>query len=141
MALRRLHVAEPRVVPVGSGPVLAWAHSDSPAPSSSSAGPTKARSRCSTVPSSVTARILLPVVDDTHPRVQAKVNEIFAAMSPGERFAAMAAMTDFVCDQSMAAIAATMPNAPPMEVALRWSEIHYGLDLTTLLRRHLVAQR
>lgn len=51
------------------------------------------------------------MVDDTHPRVQAKVNEIFAAMAPGERFTAMAAMTDFVFDQSMAAIAATMPGA------------------------------
>lgn len=81
------------------------------------------------------------MVDDTHPRVQAKVNEIFAAMAPGERFAAMAGMTDFVFDQSMAAIAATMPGASPMEVALRWSEIHYGMELTERVRRCVAARR
>ncbi|MEO6596487.1 MAG: hypothetical protein ABIP94_17180 [Planctomycetota bacterium] len=53
------------------------------------------------------------MIDDTHPRVRRKIDEIFAAMTPADRFAAMASMTEFVCDQSMAAIAATMPGASP----------------------------
>ena len=77
------------------------------------------------------------MIDDTHPQVRRKIDAIFAAMTPSERFAAMASMTDFVCDQSMAAIAATMPNATRMEVALRWSEIHYGNELTARVRRFL----
>ena len=80
------------------------------------------------------------MIDDTHPQVRAKVDAIFAAMTPSDRFAAMAAMTNFVCNQSMAAIAATMPNATRMEVALRWSEIHYGHELTARVRRFLAAR-
>lgn len=47
-------------------------------------------------------------LDDTNPRVRAVVIERIRAMSYAERFAMMAEMADFVCDQSMAAIAATM---------------------------------
>ncbi|HEX6810883.1 MAG TPA: hypothetical protein VF384_04595 [Planctomycetota bacterium] len=69
--------------------------------------------------------------------MHARIDAIFAAMTPSERFAAMSSMTEFVCSQSMAAIAATMPNAPPIEVMLRWSEIHYGHALTARVRRFL----
>ena len=81
--------------------------------------------------------IIREVIDDTHPRVHARIDAIFAAMTPSERFAAMSSMTEFVCNQSMAAIAATMPDAPRREVVLRWSEIHYGTDLTARVRRYL----
>lgn len=81
--------------------------------------------------------IIRKVIDDTHPRVHARIDAIFAAMTPSERFSAMSSMTEFVCNQSMAAIAATMPNAPRSEVVLRWSEIHYGSALTERVRRHL----
>lgn len=74
---------------------------------------------------------------DTHPRVQARIDAMFAAMSPAERFAAAVSMTEFVCEQSLAAIAATMPGAPPREVQLRWSELHYGRELTARVRRFL----
>lgn len=77
------------------------------------------------------------VVDDTHPQVQAQVDAIFAAMTPADRFAAMSSMTEFVCEQSQAAIAATMPGASQQEVHLRWSEIHYGPELTDRVRRFL----
>ena len=77
------------------------------------------------------------MIDDTHPRVHARIDAIFAAMTPSERFAAMSSMTEFACSQSMSAIAATMPGAAPMEVMLRWSEIHYGSALTARVRRYL----
>jgi hypothetical protein len=77
------------------------------------------------------------VIDDTHPAVQARIDAIWAAMSPADRFAAMAEMTDFVITQSRAAIEATMPGASELEVQLRWSEIHYGRELTDRVRRWL----
>lgn len=77
------------------------------------------------------------MAEDTHPRVRAKMNEIFVAMTPSDRFAAMSSMTEFVCVQSMNAIAATMPDAESREVALRWSELHYGAALTARVRAHL----
>ena len=77
------------------------------------------------------------VIGDTHPRVQARIDAIVAAMTPAERLAAMASMTEFVIEQSKAAIAATMPGAPALEVDLRWSEIHYGRELTDRVRRWL----
>lgn len=69
------------------------------------------------------------------------MDEIFAAMTPAERFAAMSSMTEFVCDQSMSAIAATMPGAAPMAVALRWSELHYGEELTARVRDFVAGRR
>ena len=77
------------------------------------------------------------MVDDTHPKVQAQIDANFAAMTPADRFAAMSSMTEFVCDQSLAAIAAVMPGASQQEVHLRWSEIHYGPELTGRVRRLL----
>jgi hypothetical protein len=50
-----------------------------------------------------------------------------------------AEMTDFVCEQSLAAIAATMPDASPQDVRLRWCELHYGKPLTDRLRAYLAA--
>ena len=79
-------------------------------------------------------------VDDTHPRTQAAMTRLLAAMSPAERFAMAVEMTDFVCEQSLAAVAATMPAATPLEVQLRWSEIHYGKALTDRVRRYLAAR-
>jgi hypothetical protein len=79
------------------------------------------------------------VIDDTHPRLRAKIESIFAAMTPMQRFEAALEMTDFVFAQSMAAIERTAPAVSPLEIALRWSEIHYGRELTTLVRRHLAA--
>jgi hypothetical protein len=61
-------------------------------------------------------------------------------MTPTERFAMAAEMTDFVCEQSLAAIAATMPDASPQEVRLRWCELHYGKPLTDRLRAHLATR-
>jgi hypothetical protein len=81
--------------------------------------------------------ILRRVRSDTHPRVQAKIDEIFAAMTESDRFAAMAAMTEFVIEQSMNAIAETMPGASKHEVTMRWSELHYGVELTDRVRRFL----
>lgn len=77
------------------------------------------------------------MLEDTHPRIRRKVNQLFAAMTPAERFAAAASMTDFVFDQSLAAIAETMPAASTLAVTLRWSEIHYGAELTGRVRRFL----
>jgi hypothetical protein len=77
------------------------------------------------------------VVDDTHPQVQARIDAILAAMSPGERLAAPSSMTEFACEQSLAAIAATMPGASRQAVQLRGSEIHYGTELTERVRRFL----
>lgn len=57
------------------------------------------------------------MVDDTHPKVQARIDAMFAAMQPGERSAAMSAMTEFVCEQSLAAIAATMHGARALTAA------------------------
>ena len=74
---------------------------------------------------------------DTRPRVQARIDAAFAAMTPAERFAAAASMTEFVCEQSLAAIAATMPDASARDVQLRWSELHYGRELTARVRRLL----
>lgn len=79
----------------------------------------------------------LPVPDDTHPSVQRRIDAIWAAMSPAERSAAMCEMTDLVITQSRAAIAATMPGASELEVNLRWSELHYGPELTARVRRWL----
>ena len=76
-------------------------------------------------------------MNDTHPQVRARIDAIFAAMSTSERFAAMASMTEFIVVQSMAAVAATMPGASPQDVALRWSELHYGAELTGRVRRRL----
>ena len=78
--------------------------------------------------------------DDTHPRVRAFMTQRLAAMTPAERFAMAAEMTDFVCDQSLSAIAATMPTATPEEVKLRWCELHYGKPLTDRLRAFLAAR-
>jgi hypothetical protein len=52
----------------------------------------------------------------------------------------MSSMTEFVCSQSMAAIAATMPNAAPREFMLRRSDIHHGSELTARARRYLAAR-
>jgi hypothetical protein len=79
-------------------------------------------------------------VDDTHPRTQAVMTRLLAAMSPAERFAMAVEMTDFVCEQSLAAIAVSMPAATPLEVQLLWSEVHYGKALTDRVRRHLAAR-
>lgn len=65
------------------------------------------------------------------------MDEMLAAMTPAQRFAMAAEMTDFVCDQSLAAIAAVMPGASRTEVQLRWCEVHYGQELTDRLRAHL----
>lgn len=43
-------------------------------------------------------------IDDTHPRVRAVMGERIRAMTYAERFAMLSEITDFVCDQSMAAI-------------------------------------
>jgi hypothetical protein len=83
------------------------------------------------------AGIVGRVLDDTHPRIRTRIDELVAAMTPAERFAAMASMTEFVIEQSKAAIAATMPGATPLEIDLRWSEIHYGRELTDRVRRWL----
>jgi hypothetical protein len=61
-------------------------------------------------------------------------------MSHAERFAMAAEKTDFVCDQSMAAIAAAMPGASREDVGLRWCEVHYGKELTDRLRAFLAAR-
>lgn len=58
-------------------------------------------------------------------------------MTPAQRFAMAAEMTDFVCDQSLAAIARVMPGATQLEVQLRWCELHYGKPLTDRLREDL----
>lgn len=79
-------------------------------------------------------------LDDTHPRVRAVMIERIRAMTHAERFAMAAEMTDFVCDQSMAAIAATMPGATKEEVGLRWCEVHYGKELTDRVRAFLAAR-
>lgn len=79
-------------------------------------------------------------LDDTHPRVQAVITRMFRDMTPAQRFAMAAEMTDFVCEQSLAAIAATMPGATHDEVHLRWCEVHYGKELTDRLRAFLVAR-
>ena len=79
-------------------------------------------------------------LDDTHPRVRAFMIERIHAMSYAERFAMMAEMTDFVCDQSMAAIAATMPGASRDEVGLRFCEVHYGKELADRVRAFLAAR-
>jgi hypothetical protein len=50
------------------------------------------------------------------------------------------AMADLVCDQSMAGIAAMMPGASSHEVALRWSELHYGTELTERVRQWLAVR-
>lgn len=84
--------------------------------------------------------IVAGVIGDTHPRVQARIDAIFASMTVEERFTAMASMTEFVIEQSKAAIAATMPGATPLEIDLRWSEIHYGRELTDRVRRWLAAR-
>lgn len=76
-------------------------------------------------------------MNGTHPEVQRRIDAIWAAMSPADHFAAMAEMTEFVIVQSRAAIAATMPGASEMEVNLRWSELHYGSELTDRVRRWL----
>lgn len=44
-------------------------------------------------------------LDDTHPRVRAVMTQRFRAMTPTERFAMAAEMTDLVCEQSLAAFA------------------------------------
>lgn len=79
-------------------------------------------------------------LDDTHPRVRAVMIERIRAMSYAERFAMMSEMTDFVCDQSMAAIAATMPGASRGEVGLRFCEVHYGKELADRVRAFLAAR-
>ena len=79
-------------------------------------------------------------LDDTHPRVRAVMTQRFRAMTPTERFAMAAEMTDFVCEQSLAAIAATMPAASPQEIRLRWCELHYGKPLTDRLRAYLASR-
>ena len=79
-------------------------------------------------------------LDDTHPRVRAVILEQIRAMSYAERFAMMSDMTDFVCDQSMAAIAATMPGASRDEVGLRFCEVHYGKELADRVRAFLAAR-
>ncbi len=65
------------------------------------------------------------------------MTRMLAAMAPAQRFAMAAEMTDFVCEQSLAAIAAVMPGATPEDVQLRWCEVHYGKDLTDRLRAYL----
>lgn len=79
-------------------------------------------------------------LDDTHPRVCAVIIERIRAMSYAERFAMMSDMTDFVCDQSMAAIAAVMPGASRDEVGLRFCEVHYGKELADRVREFLAAR-
>ena len=79
-------------------------------------------------------------LDDTHPRVRAVILERIRAMSYAERFAMMSDMTDFVCDQSMAAIAATMPGASRDEVGRRFCEVRYGKELADRVRAFLAAR-
>lgn len=79
-------------------------------------------------------------LDDTHPRVRAVILERIRATSYAERFAMMSDMTDFVCDQSMAAIAATMPGASRDEVGLRFCEVHYGKEVADRVRAFLAAR-
>ena len=82
----------------------------------------------------------LVALDDTDPRTLAVMTRMLAAMTPAQRFAMMAEMTDFVCEQAMAAIAATMPGASATEVGLRWCEVHYGVELAGRLRTHLAGR-
>lgn len=85
--------------------------------------------------------ILRPVaLDDTHPRVRAVMIDMWKNLSMAERFAMASEMTDFVCDQSMAAIAATMPGASRDEVGLRFCEVHYGNELANRVRAFLAAR-
>ncbi|MEQ1632481.1 MAG: hypothetical protein ABL997_08920 [Planctomycetota bacterium] len=76
-------------------------------------------------------------LDDTHPRIQAVVDELASKLTMAQRFWLASELTDFVCDQSMAAIAEVMPGASATEVGLRWCEVHYGNELAARLRRHL----
>jgi len=76
-------------------------------------------------------------LDDTHPRIRAVMTRLMAAMTPAERFAMAAEMTDFAIDQSLAALAAVMPGATQQEIHLRWCELHYGRELTDRLRAYL----
>ena len=69
-------------------------------------------------------------IDDTHPQVREQIVRIFRAMTPADRFAAMSSMTDFVIDQSRRALVETMPLASDEERLRRWSEVHYGEELT-----------
>ena len=80
-------------------------------------------------------------LDDTSPKTLAVMTERLAAMTPAQRVAMCLEMTDFVIDQSRAAIAATMPGATPLEVQLRWSELNYGKALTDKVRRFLAERR
>lgn len=80
-------------------------------------------------------------LDDTHPKARAVMTRMLAAMTPEQRFAMAAEMTDFVIDQSLAAIAATMPDASPADVHLRWCELHYGRELTDRLRAYLARRK
>lgn len=68
------------------------------------------------------------------------MTSMLAAMTPAQRFAMASEMTDFVIDQSLAAIAATMPGASSTEVHLRWCELHYGRELTERLRAYLAGR-
>lgn len=76
-------------------------------------------------------------MNDTHPQVRAVMTRMLAAMTPAQRFAMAAELSDFVIDQSLVAIAATMPGASRDEVQMRWSEIHYGRELTDRVRAFL----
>lgn len=81
------------------------------------------------------------MLEDTHPDVQRRIDAIWAEMLPADRFATMAEMTEFVIAQSRAAIAVSMPGAPERDIDLRWSELHYGQELTDRVRRFLAEQR
>lgn len=68
------------------------------------------------------------------------MTRMLADMTPAQRFAMASEMTDFVCEQSLAAIGKTMPGATRQAIHLRWCELHYAKDLTDRLRTFLATR-
>ena len=76
-------------------------------------------------------------MNDTHSEAERVQIELLRKAGPGRRAAMAIALTDQVVKLSKRAIAQAHPNKSPQELLLLFIAVHYGKDLSRLVRDHL----
>jgi 16S rRNA C1402 (ribose-2'-O) methylase RsmI len=74
------------------------------------------------------------VSEDTHPRLQAVMAQMLAALTPARRMAMVRDLTRTTIGWSRRAVRAAMPEADAREALLQWVAVTYGQEIAVRLR-------
>lgn len=80
-------------------------------------------------------------LSDTDPETERAHLELLRNASPARRVRLALSLSRTVMSLSRGGLARRLPDATPEEIALRFVELHYGVDLAREVRAELAARR